>query len=365
MEILRNDGKKRDDARRMTATAAGTTVIDLGANPDDLPPAVDHLVTTVQEARAAHQKIILALGEDHSVIANVAMASFVRTGLQRAGIVNPVIALEHVHNLLERFLPDFFPGKTAFQERSRHVLTALKTGDPARYARMQALACGSANWMGAPATRIYNISAWLADDADIRLIDLAITSDGFLDTDDPATAAFIGEHARTTARDRKRIHAIDLEGVRLRNEWMAARLRDILKQADVVILQTGYNHIGGNRNDRRPYAHSLYRAFARAANDNIRFIPVFPENYGLPFRGTVPPEGREAMNNPDTVILRGGNATRHRRGKIGSFAEEIAVLNAFARASRMPENAPRIENINDYNRLLKKNLNTLRRELSA
>lgn len=178
--------------------AAGTTVIDLSANPDDLSPAVDHLVTTVQEARAADQKIILALGEEHSVIANVAMASFVRTGLQRAGIANPVMALEHVHNLLEKRLPDFFPGEMAFQERSRHVLTALKTGDPARYARMQALACGSWNWPAAPATRIYSMSTWLADDADIHMIDMAITSDGFLDMTDPATAAFIGEHAGTT-----------------------------------------------------------------------------------------------------------------------------------------------------------------------
>lgn len=155
--------------------------------------------------------------------------------------------------------------------------------------------------------------------------------------------------------------------MRLRNEWMAARLRDIFKQADAVILQTGSTHLGGNICSGDAYTYSLHSAFARAANDNIRFISVFPEQDGSCFWGILPPMGRKAMNNPDTALLRGGNATRHLQGfgGAGSFAEEITVLNAFARASRMPENAPRIQNRDDYNRLLKKNRESLRNELHA
>lgn len=347
----------------MTAATPGATVIDLGANPDDLSPAVDHLVTTVQEARGP-SKIILALGENHITIRDVALAEFMRQGLQRAGIANPVMAVESPYNLLELLLSRFFPGETAFQEQSRHALTALKTDDPARYARMQALAVAGWDWPHAPATRVCNMSAWLAAGADIRLIDMAMTDDLFLDTADPATAAFIDKHAGIV-RDRTRLHSADpLEGVRPRNEWMAARLRDILKQADAVILQTGYGHLGGDRNGQ-PYKYSFHPAFPRAVNDNIRFIAVFPGQAGFCLRGVVPPEGQEAMNNPDTVILRGGNAVRHWRGKIGSFAEEIAVLNAFARATRMPEAAPCIGNKDDYNRLLQENKKTLRNELYA
>ncbi|MBI4030394.1 MAG: hypothetical protein HY370_01850 [Proteobacteria bacterium] len=344
----------------MTAANPGATVIDLSANPDYLSPAVNHLVAAVKNARAANRKIILALGEEHATVMNVAMASFVRAGLQCAGIANPVMALEHTHNLLERRLPDFFPGETALQERSRHALTALKTADPAHYHRIQALAVAGWDWPCAPATRVCNMSAWLASGADIRLIDMAMTIDPLLDT-----TAFIDEHAGTTAGEKMRIHATDPEGVRLRNQWMAARLRDILKQADVVILQTGSDHLGGDNWDGQPYKYSLHPAFARAANDNIRFIAVFSEQRNMRFLSNVPPAGRKAMNNLDTVILRGGNAARHRQPFLGSFAEEITALNAFARAARLPKTAPCIENENDYNRLLQENKKTLRNELEA
>lgn len=348
------------------AMRAGATVIDLSANPDDFSPLINHLVTTVKESRAADQKVIVMLGECHSNIADVSRAELLRQGLRRAGVVErPVIAVEVKHNFLQSMFDEFYPEAKLenFHAAAKTALTVLRDADTARYNRAQAMAHAAWDWPYTPITNLVNFNSWIATGEDIRMVDLAKTDKSFLDTADPATAAFIDEYAakEDLVQKARYIHTTSKEGVRLRNLWMAKETRGIMKDAQLMILKTGLYHVGGQLKDGYLYKHSLHAQFAKAANDNIRVITVFPENDRDTFANTVPPDGQQAMNNPDTIILRGGPENSHFQDLVGSFESEIATLDAFAHAANLP--APEIRNEYNYRALLEKNKASLTEEL--
>lgn len=362
------------ETRRVQPTSAamraGTTVIDLSANPDDFSPVIDHLVTTVKEACAADQKVIVMLGENHANIGHVSRAELLRQGLRRAGVAErPVIAVEANYNFLQFMLGRLYPefcfeeGQTDFHTVAKTALTVLRDADPARYNRAQAMAYAAWDWPIAPMSKLASVATWLAAGEDIRMIDLAKTNFRLLDEADPSTAAFIDEYAakEDLVQKARYIDTTSKEGIRLRNLWMAKETRGIMKDAPLMILKTGLYHVGGQLKDGYLYKHSLHAQFAKAANDNIHVITVFPENHGDTFANTVPPDGQQAMNNPDTIILRGGPENSHFQDLVGSFESEIATLDAFAHAANLP--APEIRNEYNYRALLEKNKASLTEEL--
>lgn len=77
----------------------------------------------------------------------------------------------------------------------------------------------------------------------------------------------------------------------------------------------------------------------------VKIITVFPESRyeNQIFAGLLSPEAQKAMNNPDTIIIRGGNETRHQQSKVGSINEEITTLRKIFRASGMPDNTLSID----------------------
>jgi hypothetical protein len=352
------DAASRQDRQDKSVTQmlpfqAGATVIDLSANPDDFSPVANRIVTTAKEALAANQKVIIMLGEEHGKAAHVRLGEFVRQGFRRAGIANPVMALEQRYNLLELLLSRFFPEdvQADFRGHIAAALTALKDEDPSRYHHLQTLTHAAWSWSFSPAANLANFSAWLDEGADVRLIDMAITDEGFLDYNDRGTASLIDAGILTDVADKKYIHATSKEGVRLRNLRMAAQLRDILAQKNVVIFQAGFIHLVGDQREGYPYNDSLGGIFAAAASDNIRVISLIPGNHGFDFENILPTDARAPMNNPDTIVLRGENAMLHQQPSLGSFEEEIAALKSFARASNTPEASPRFDNASSYNAL--------------
>lgn len=336
--MVRKQLKRIATPTRAAMAGTGATVIDMSANPYDLSPAVNHIVTTVKEALAADQKVILMLGEEHNTITHVRMAELVRQGLRRAGIENPVIAVENSYNLLERFLPVFFPSDllSSFRTRAVQALLSLKTADLAYFSRLQSLLCAILNGLHAPVANLENFCVWRDNGLDVHLVDMAITDAGYLDCADPATKTFVDAYALSGIEDKTHVDAEGDEGMRLRNEWTALYLRAILADNHnyVVILQAGLSHLGGGKG--YPYPDSLHSIFANAANDNIRAISVFPQNHGDTFENFLSREAQEAMDNPETIILRGQNGTQHRKNGYGSFEKEIGTLAHISGASCKP-----------------------------
>ena len=338
--MVRKQFKRTATPTRAALAGTGATVIDMSADPYDLSPAVNHIVTTVKYALAADQKIILMLGEAHDTVADVKMAELVRVSLKAAGIENPAMAVEQRHQLLEVLLPNFFPDDSlsTFRTRAAQAVSFLKIADPNRYHRLQILAYAALDWSTAPMTRLGDSSTWHDDGPDVRLIDMARTVEEYLDYADPATKTFVDTNVSSDIEDKTRIHMEFPEGVRLRNKWMVAQLRSILAEGRnrVAILQTGSAHLGGWKNRAYSYPDSLHGIFAEAANDNIRIISVLLENYSTTFKNLLSNEALEAMNNPDTIIMRGQNRTLHWRKWHGSFEEEIETLARISGASFKP-----------------------------
>jgi len=339
-------------------------VIDL-ADPYDLSPAVNHIITTVQEARAADQKVILMLGETHSNIAHVRLAELVRRGLTEAGIHKPVMAVEEQHNLTECLLPRFYSHElfSPFRAAVAQALPALKINDPSRYHRLQALGNASVFWPQAPVTRLENFTTWINDNTTIRMVDIAMTLDGYLDCTDPETNAFITTNTQNPGPDpdtqQAPIDGVEPEGMRLRNLWMMQQLETI--PDPVTILQTGFAHPAGLARKGYSYADSLHGGFAKAAKQGTdsqqpRVITVLPENRVITFNNFLSAAAQRAMSNPDTVILRGAGEARHFQDEgRGSFDEEIATLQRLGGAQITSEDA--------YRKTIARNNDALTKEL--
>lgn len=354
----------------------GATVFDLKQDPYDLTPAVDHLVATVQEALASDQKIVLMLGEEHATISEVFFAEALRHGLKKAGIEKPVIAVELPHNLLEMFLP-LLPANIIGEEplqKTRNALTTLKQSDPKAYNNLQTLVCSACKWGATPITRLENLTTWHADTVDIRSIDLVSKMKGPLDYTDPTTRDYITKYAASgDAVDAENIDARSPDGLRLRNIFMAQQINTILseEQTRVVILKTGKWHLGGNNQKGGDYINSLHGRLTTPDPKmglhldpaQTRLISVFPENWGEGFEQTPPPEAQSAMNNPDTILIRGAVEARHNQNHsfCGSFAEEIETLTALF--NKNGTGTPSIASKVDYNTALEQNRMTLRQAL--
>lgn len=349
------------------AVQTSSTVIDLSADPYNLSPALDHIITRIKEARASDHKVIVLLGELHDTVDHVYAPEALRQKMERAGIEPPVIALEQRYNLLQATRNHFFPGNSEehedFRARAVQALYALRSANPAHYNRVQAMAQAALGSPYAPVTRLSNFTTWIEDNADVRFVDLARNGKEYLDVLNPGTAAFIDEHGRKEdIPDRTKIHAADPEGMRLRNLFMAQQLRAILQEAPIVILQPGLSHVGGNRVKNIPYAGSLHALLTKeAADGGIRVLTVFMETNGIAVENTVPAEGHTAMNGRDTITLRGSSGEQHDQMRFGSFEEEASALASFARASgnRQP---PAVQNEIDYRARLKQNETTVMEE---
>ncbi len=132
MDYLRGVFKGSVQGTRAAIPGAGATIMYSGASPYNLSLVLHRIVTTVQKALSADQKVILLMGEEHCTIAHVRMAELVRAGLSRVGVNDPVMAYEHPHNLLEILLPEIFPGaaQAGFRTCATQALPALKACDP-------------------------------------------------------------------------------------------------------------------------------------------------------------------------------------------------------------------------------------------
>ncbi|MEK7388095.1 MAG: hypothetical protein AAB036_00195 [Elusimicrobiota bacterium] len=364
----RNDnGELATTTLAETTRQTGATVIDLGANPYDPSPAINHLVATIKAALAADQKVIVVLGELHDNAADVNRAELLRQGIKHAGIrERPVMVQEQIQNLLQNTQDYFFRGdrRRHIHSRRQKALAALQTADPARYRRLQAMTHAAWDWRMAPVANLENFTAWLADGEDIRLSDLARETSGLiLDDSDPVTAAAINEYASGQSPERTNIDIGESEGIRLRNLFVARQLREILNESRLVIMQTGLGHLGGYLEYSAPYQESLHALFHTVAYENTLTLTVLPENRGTKFENIVPPDGQQAMNNPNTVILRGGRDERHEQDGDNSLETEIAALQTFARAANLP--SPAIKDKEGYYAQLEKNRAALREEVES
>lgn len=327
---------------RPDATAPNATIIDLSANPDNFSPAINHIVTSIQDARAADQKVIVMLGELHDTISHVALAPLLRRALQDAGNKDkPVLALEERHNSLEYFLC-YIMAQTpsALPAAAPRALQNLKQDNPEHYHRLQAQAVAAHKWPQTPLTRLESVLDWLREQSPVHLIDVAKTMSNQIDMNDPATATFVkvGSEKKVAA-----LSASSPEGVRLRNQWMVASLQEINNRHDLTLFQTGLLHLGGFL-EHLPYQYSLHGSVLQT-DPTVKIITVFPESRyeNQIFAGLLSPEAQKAMNNPDTIIIRGGNETRHQQSKVGSINEEITTLRKIFRASGMPDNTLSID----------------------
>lgn len=341
----------------------GATIIDLSANPYDVSPTINHLVTTIQDARAADQKVIVMLGEEHSTISYVSFAMLLRSGLQDGGSKDkPVLAQEQRHNLLELFLPRLFKGDpSSFQDAARHALNRLKQDDPKRYHHLQALTFASLGWPLAPVAQLESVSGWLRQKFPVRLMDMAMTTRNQIDINNPETAKFVKTNP---AEGGASLDGGEPNGMRLRNLWMMASLREIIEDHNIVLLQTGLAHLGGSVEDGNLYEHALHGLGVQTEHD-AKIITVFPEcrRGNITFKTMLSPEAQQAMNNSDTIILRGGNEAKHRQGRIGSISREAATLRRIFNASGLPDHELSVNDANDYKRKTEGHKTALRAEL--
>lgn len=340
------------------AVRTGTTVMDLSASPNDFSSVARHVGTEVRKTLAAGRNVIIIVGEEHSTISHVGLAEHVRQGVMRAGVANPAMAREQSYNMLEFALPVFFPEESQEDLRvcAAAALSDLKNHDLSRYNRLQAMAHAAWNWKNVPAVKSEHFSRWLDSGAVVRLVDMAINENGFIDYADPDTAAFVDLHVSDLSVSKMGIPSEASEGIRLRNLWMAKQLRDIVakEKKRVVILQTGLGHIGGNQREGWAYHDSLRAILAGDGNKNTRLMLMFPENHGIAFENYLPADAQAAMNNSDTIVLRGLNGARHQQGwlfNVGSFEDE-AYLST-------------IESKKDYHARLDRNRKALLREMTG
>lgn len=344
------------------ATKPGATVMDMSANPDNYCPSVNHIVAKVKEAQAANQKIIVALGETHAVSAHTRLAELVRQGLKHAGIGNFIIVEEAQYKLLEKLLPRLFPHEEMhFYFRSAQALSLLEENDPKRYNRLQALALSAFDNSMSSLTNIANLTTWLKEAVDVRLIDIS-KEGGYLDMRDDRTAIFVNDHASKDTDDKTYIATTDTEGIRLRNLWMAEHMRKILQQTDIVILQTGNTHLDGHvsTTNHQEYEQSLHALFHDKMEHNIRFLTVFQEFSPFTTFKNIAPSGQAVMNNPDTLILRGGNSYWASEFQL---EKEITMLKDISNASSIPEATSPFKSEKDFRTQMAKNKQILKEEL--
>jgi len=181
-----------------------------------------------------------------------------------------------------------------------------------------------------------------------------------IDINDPETAEFVKTHSREKGAS---LCAHFPNGARLRNLWMMTNLQKIINDHDVAFSQTGISHLGGFQEANDPYTNSMYK-LGTEIDHTVKIITVFPEHEdeNLTFATLLSPEAQRAMNNPDTVIIRGGNETCHEQGEIGSLDEEAAELREIFKASGLPYNDLSVDE-GDYENKRKAMETALRSEL--
>ncbi|MCD8498389.1 MAG: hypothetical protein LRZ85_10200 [Alphaproteobacteria bacterium] len=317
------------------------TVLEVGCDSADLPEAVDHVLTKVQEALAVDQKIILMVGERHARIFDVRLAEVIRRGLQRRGTPNPVMLLEHSHNFLESHLSTIYPGQDfSFYQMLRDKLGQIKQTNPPYYKYLQTLALAGIGCHDTPATRLANLVGWLEDSADVRFVDLAMVATEYLDVLDPDTADIIKAHPARKKPWFSNVwtHAVTPDGMRLRNAYMAAQVEKVLAEdaSRIVILQTGNAHVAGSERDKIGYEHSLHALFTQAAARNkdeqpVKLMTVIADNDWLREEGFFSRDARRALNNPDSIFLKDTLPACHRKRWDGRYLqghhnEEIKAL---------------------------------------
>lgn len=331
------------------AQNTGATVIDLSANPDNFSPAIGHIVTSIQNARAANQKVIVMVGERHDTISHVALSSLLRYGLKAVGNEDkPALALENNHNLSEFFVSKAYKKQSpSAYHRIYRILQDMKKDSPEDYRHIHALNYAGAKWLQTPVTKLESVSSWLREESPVHMIDLALirsNKPGKIDMKDPDTAELVKSH-------RKPINFLLNEkfhkgSMRLRNQWMMANLQTISNDNDITFLQTGLAHLGGDSARNVAYEYSLHN-LAQDIRHNAKIITVMPEDQKFTF-ARLPKQAKKAMDTPNTVIIRGGNDTRHLRKLCSSVNEEIATLSKIFSASGLPDNTLSVQNEDDY-----------------
>jgi len=353
--------------------------VNLHGNPDDLSPALDWITVRTKQALAASQTVILLFGENHSMVSHVRLAELARGALETVGITDIAIAREQVHNLSEYFLTHYFSEyfsdmkgqeKEAFQTQAIEALRALKKEDPAHYHKINALFHAAGDWPQASLTKHENVTAWRAQGVSMRLIDITSTNDDYIDSSEPETKAFLVQ-TPLVLENIIEIGTISItrpKGMHLRNLFMAAQMQEILKEKEepaVLLVQTGLDHLGGREKNGELYENSLHALLHSAENkeQNIKILSIFPETARATYNKLLSTTAHAAMNNPDTLVLRGLNSVRHRQGEAGSFPEEAQALHSLYNASGKIGTAPRLNGKEDYSASLEEMKEQVRQEV--
>jgi hypothetical protein len=371
----------------LQSARAEATIVDLSKTPNNSGPASDAILVRLGEAMAASQNVILLLGEAHENISHVRFAEEFLQCLAKDNALSayfgaPVIAIEQPYNLLQIVAAELFPEiEGRFNAAAYH---GLRRSNPAAYHRLNALCYAAWEWPQAPVTRLENMNAWLTpgrdSGRDVRMIDMAMTFEGYLDLEDPATTAWIAalaleikEEIQAEIEAKGKIHGASRLGTYLRNLWMMDQIRAIAQESPeskLTLVLTGLGHVAGLEDkkpeDVRPYEQSLIAVFARdqIKYPNTALLSVLQEGHGLTVKGRVPTAGQAALNTPNTFILTGGYEEIHNQNSRlygGSFDKEIATLGLRARAQGAP--APCIKTKADYHALREAFLRVRRTEM--
>jgi len=331
---------------------------------DDLSPALDWITVRTKEALAANQKVILLFGEEHSTVSHVRLAELARGALETAGITDITIAREQVHNLSEYFLTHYFSKyfpdmegqeQEVFQTQAIEALRALKKEDPARYHKINALFHAAGDWSYTPVTKHENFSNWLEKNIPVRLIDIAKTDgyrERYIDSSEPETKAFLVQTPLVLENiiETGTISITRPKGMHLRNLFMAAQIQEILKEKEgpaVLLVQTGLAHLGGREKDGKLYENTLHALLHSAENkeQNIKILSIFPEiERSLTYNKLLSTTAQAAMNNPDTLVLRGLKDV----GLWLSSSEEVQALHSLYNASGKVGTTPQLNGKEDY-----------------
>lgn len=346
------DGIAAPKHTTMTAMPAGggMTIVDLSSNPDDFRPAIDAVKVRLRDAMAANERVILMLGEEHDCVAHVRFAEMVRTAIEKDEALNayygrPVMAMEHYYNLFQHYFSFLFP--ETINRFNTAAYEGLRTKNAAEYHHLNALTCAAFDeWTLAPVTKLENLLAWQHAGLDIRMVDVA-TYMGF-DLSDPEINRWVKTLTPKFQRQLKYFTTIDLKaplGMQLRNLFMADQLRQI--DSPLIILQTGFTHLGGNEAEGDLFQNSLH-ALLKPLGTSV--IGVYQElvGFGINFND-VSEDGQRAINNPDTIVIKNVSEMghRHRQDYYSKSEDEISALHAFAKYAGTP---PVITDEADYHR---------------
>lgn len=321
-----------DKAGSFLSPKPTAAIVDLSENPMDARPAVNHIVATIEEALSANpEKIVVAIvGEYHRAPFHHIARELTLDALTANGH-KPLVALEQPHNLVQMSIALQFPGFDT--PETSMALRTLKQEDPAHYHRLQTMACAGLTYGYAPATsHIVASNLHARTNIPVRMVDLAMTKQGSIDTTDDWTSRIVEEAGYSS----QRLYASTPENIHVRNIGMLEKMIEEAKQTGsrLVLAPHGLAHIFGLGN-QLPYQQSLH-ALTRKGDLGITPVTVFFETPQYTADIIPKTDKKSAMRSAFTVIVKGGDS------EIFSLSQEMGF---FGGRSREPDYRREVEKI--------------------